>query len=347
MKNLKKGLLVFATLLLVCGCGEIPKTKDGKEAIVTFEKGDTKHDISADELYSLLKTKYGFDEVLQMVDTYILESEFESYKETAQDYAKSYLDGILKNYESEEQFLSALQQNTGYNSIDEYKNYIYLSYMQSHSIEEYAKSLVTEKQINSYYEDKAKENIEVYHILITPDVTDDMKDSEKTKAETKAKKEAKALIDEINASNDKVETFKNLAKKSSDDTATKDKGGSLGYINEFTLGTEYDELVKAAYSLKDGEVYASVVTTELGYHVVMRTATKDKSKLEDLKEDITTKLSQEIAAADSNFTITAMKHYRDLYNLKIVDTDLEKSYRNYMNELQVQANQQANQTTEQ
>lgn len=333
MKNRKKLILGAMCLLLVCGCGTIPTTKDGEKAIVTFEKDKTKHEITADELYKLLKDKYGFEEVLTLMDTYILESEFEDYKITAKDYANNYIKSMKNSFKSDEEFLNAIKQGTNYQTVDEYTNYIYLSYMQSHAIEEYAKSLVTDKQIEKYYNDKFKENIEIYHILITPQVTSTMNDDQVSKEEENAKSKAEKLLKEINSSSDKLATFKKLAKENSEDDNTKDKGGYLGEINEFTLGQEYDELITAAYDLKDGEVASKVVTTELGYHIIFRNATKDKEKLEDVKNDILEKLSREVMAADANFAVTTMKYYRKLYNMEIIDSDLEASYRTYLNDL--------------
>lgn len=333
MKNRKKLILGAMCLLLVCGCGTIPTTKDGEKAIVTFEKDKTKHEITADELYKLLKDKYGFEEVLTLMDTYILESEFEDYKITAKDYANNYIKSMKNSFKSDEEFLNAIKQGTNYQTVDEYTNYIYLSYMQSHAIEEYAKSLVTDKQIEKYYNDKFKENIEIYHILITPQVTSTMNDDQVSKEEENAKSKAEKLLKEINSSSDKLATFKKLAKENSEDDNTKDKGGYLGEINEFTLGQEYDELITAAYDLKDGELASKVVTTELGYHIIFRNATKDKEKLDDVKNDILEKLSREVMAADANFAVTTMKYYRKLYNMEIIDSDLEASYRAYLNDL--------------
>ena len=67
-KNAKKIFIGVLCLSIICGCGTTPTTKDGKEAVVTFEKDKTKHEITADELYKLLKDKYGFDEVLTLMD---------------------------------------------------------------------------------------------------------------------------------------------------------------------------------------------------------------------------------------------------------------------------------------
>ena len=65
--------------------------------------------------------------------------------------------------------------------------------------------------------------------------------------------------------------FAELAKENSDDEATKKDGGSLGKINKDTLDSNYDELVDAAYETKDGALYGKVITSELGYHIILKT----------------------------------------------------------------------------
>ena len=51
----KKLFLLTLSLFLICGCGKIPKLKNGEEAVVTFKNGDK---ISADDLYNELKKNY-------------------------------------------------------------------------------------------------------------------------------------------------------------------------------------------------------------------------------------------------------------------------------------------------
>lgn len=342
---MKKGKFIgigLASLVLLSGCGTIPTTKDGEEAIVTIKK-DEEYNITADKLYQVLKDKYGFDEVISMIDTYIYETEFKDYKKTAKDYANSYIKGIKNSFDTDEEFINAIKQNTNYTTESEYLNSIYLSYLQSHAIEEYAKSLVTDKQIEKYYNDELKENIEVSHILITPEVKDSMSETEKTKAKDKALKEAEAILKEINESSDKYSTFKKLVKEKSQDEDTKEKDGSLGSINMFSLGSEYDSLINAAYSIKDNEVYSKVVTTELGYHIVFRNKTNDKAKLDEVKDKITDKLAEEVMASDQNFAVNTFKYYHKLYNLNIVDSELESAYRTYLNNLMNTTNQNKDQ----
>ena len=210
--------------------------------------------------------------------------------------------------------------------------------MKSHGIIKYAETLVTDKEINNYYKDKVKEDIEVYHILVTPKVTDDMESAEKTKAEENAKTIVNDIIKKLDAASDKLEEFKKLVKEFSEDEATKDKDGNLGYINYGDLSGSYDELLDSAYKIKDGEYSKTIITTELGYHVIYRNASKEKDKLEDIKDEILTTLAEEKANTTENIDVDAMKYYYNLYNLDIIDSALKNQYGLYLNNLRNQSN---------
>ncbi len=330
-------LLSLICLLTLCGCGKIPTLQNGEEAVVTFTKGKEEHKISAEELYDELKNNFGLEATLKLIDTYILEKEYDDYIEEAKKNAENYIEAYVNAYGGEEEFLNDIRQRTNYSSIDAYKEYLYLSFMQSHALEEYAKSLVTDKEIEDYYNEKAKEDVEVYHILITSDATDSMTSDEKKEAENKAKDKVKEVIKKLDEAENKFDTFKSLVKEYSEDEATKDDNGNLGYINYNDLSEEYDELLDAAYKLKNGEYSKDVITTELGYHVIYRNASRDKSSLEDLKNEIVEKLASEKIQNNSTISVDSMKNYRKDYNLKIIDDNLNRQYGIYLNNLTNQA----------
>jgi len=311
---------------------KIPTLQNGEEAVITFAKEDKEHKISAEELFEELKANFGLEATLKMIDTYVLETEFEDYIETAKDSAESYIEAMVESYGSKEALLNDIMQYTNYTTIEGYQEYLYISYMQSHALEEYAKSLITDKEIEAYYKD-AKGDIEVYHILITPKVTDDMKSDEITKAENEAKTKAKDIIKKLNDSKDSLKEFKKLVKEYSEDETTKEKDGNLGYINYGDLDKNYDELIDAAYKLEDGKYSKDVVTTELGYHVIYRNASKEKESLKDLKEEIIETLATEKLETDKEISVNSMKYYRELYNMKIVDSELNRQYGIYLNNL--------------
>jgi len=145
---------------------------------------------------------------------------------------------------------------------------------------------VTDGDIEEYYkthqdEFKVPEKIKVSHILIAvaPD------------APEKEKKEKQAQAEEILAKVKAGEDFATLAKKYSEDTKTKNKGGVLGF---FSKGSKDPALEKAAFNLKKGEV-SNLIITSKGYQIVKlidRKAAKTKS-FEESKSRISNKLQQQ------------------------------------------------------
>lgn len=327
----KKIFALCAIMLLASGCGKVPKLENGKEAIVTFKDGEK---ISVDDFYELIKNEYGLNSLISMVDKYICETEFEDYKDTASKNADALINSLKEQYGSEDKLLEALQ-GSGYNTIDAYKDYAYLSYLQSHAIEEYAKTKITDKEIENYYKNDAIGDMEINHILITSNVKKDATDDEKKAAQDEAKKKANEVIDKLNTAKkngeDITETFTKLAKEYSEDDSNKDKGGALGKINYGSLSSKYDELVKAAKSLKDGEYSTSVITTELGYHVILKVKTYEKDTLENLKDSIKETLAEKYVTNNkSSIGLNALQHYRKEYKMEIQDDEMKKQYSNYI-----------------
>ena len=114
------------------------------------------------------------------------------------------------------------------------------------------------------------------------------------------------------------------------DETTKENGGSLGFINKDTLSSEYAELVDAAYKLKDGKYSTKVITTEIGYHVVLRSETKEKAALEDVKEDLLEDLASEYLSKNQIAVVRGLQAIRDEYDFKIVDSELKAQYATYI-----------------
>lgn len=327
----KKIFALCAIMLLASGCGKVPKLENGKEAIVTFKDGEK---ISVDDFYELIKNEYGLNSLISMVDKYICETEFEDYKDTASKNADALINSLKEQYGGEDKLLEALQ-GSGYNTIDAYKDYAYLSYLQSHAIEEYAKTKITDKEIENYYKNDAIGDMEINHILITSNVKKDATDDEKKAAQDEAKKKANEVIDKLNTAKkngeDITEAFTKLAKEYSEDDSNKDKGGALGKINYGSLSSKYDELVKAAKSLKDGEYSTSVITTELGYHVILKVKTYEKDTLENLKDSIKETLAEKYVTNNkSSIGLNALQHYRKEYKMEIQDDEMKKQYSNYI-----------------
>ena len=331
-------ILTVICLTFLCGCGKTPKLQNGEEAVITFKKDNKEHKISADELYEDLKNNYGLQRTVQLIDTYILESEFPDKIEEAKSQAKNYLNLYTQLYGGEDALLEFLQQRTNYSTISAYKESLYINVLEETALLEYAKTLVTDKEIEKHYNENVKEDIELYHILIKPKVTDGMSDEDKKEAEKNAKKTIDEIISKLDDANDKLATFKELVKEYSIDDASKEKDGNLGYITYGDLDNNYDELLDSAYKLKNGEYSKKLITTELGYHVIYRNSSKEKDKLENVKNDIVETLANEKIKNDSKLYFESLKYYRKLYNMNIIDSTLNSQYGIYMNNLQNRTN---------
>lgn len=326
---MKKKIIVLALIVtLLSGCGsKIPTLSNGDEAVVTLKDGAM---ISAQELYETLKDDYALEAMVNLVDQKILEDKYKDQIEDANSYADSNM-ATLESYYGDS-LLEAIQSNTNYSTIEGYRNSLYISYLQNLAIEDYCKEQITDKEVQKYYDSEIVGDIKISHILITADVTDDMTDDEKAEAEAEAKDKIETIISELNKTDkDEIaDKFAELAAEYSMDETTKDNGGSLGYINKDTLSSDYDELVSAAYNLKDGKYSKSVITTELGYHVVLRTETKEKASLEDVKEDILEELATEYLSKNNIAYIRGLQEIRDEYDLEIIDSELKSQYATYI-----------------
>ena len=309
----KKILILIACLLLVTGCKDV-KLKNGENAIVTFEEGG----ISSDDLYNKLKAQYGGEAITNLIDEYLLDKKYDETTEE-NDYIKNMIKS-LKDAAKEagtdlDTYISAYY---GIKDEDSLKDYLRLSYRRDLWKTDYAKETVTDKQIKEYYEGYIYGDIEASQILITIDTKADATDDEKKKAENAALDKAKEVIKKLKAGED----FAKLAKEYSKDATSSENGGSLGKVNDGDLA---EEALSALRNLKDGSYTTTPVKSAYGYHILYRTSAEEKPALDDVKEDIITKVGEEIASADG-FLQTALKALREKNNMKFVDTTLEKEF---------------------
>ncbi len=327
---MKKKVIVLALIvtLLCSGCGKrIPELSNGDDAVVTLKDGSM---ISVNDLYTEVKDDYALQALINLVDKKILEDKYKDKIEEANKSADGQMD-TLKSYYGDD-LESTITSQTGYGSIEAYRDSIYLSYLKQEAITDYAKSQIKDKEIKKYYEDEVVSDIKISHILITPNVTDDMTDEEKANAETEAKEKASAIIDELNKT-DKAEIpdkFAQLASEQSMDESSKENGGSLGFVNKSSLSSQYAKVSEAAYKLKDGEYSKSVVQSEIGYHVIYRVETKEKASLEEVKEEVLDALSEEYISNNLIVYIDGLTAVRDEYETEIIDSELDKQYKNYV-----------------
>lgn len=318
----KKLICILAVLLLVTSCGKVPKLKNGDEAVVTMKDGD----ISVEELYSEMKEKYALDMLITKIDTAILNNVYKT-----DDEEKNYIDKQLETikyyyetyYKSQyKSFQEYLTQN-GVESEDELKENIRLTYKRNKAVKNYVKSIITDKEIEKYYDEEIFGDISASHILIKPEYDDNASDEEKKEAEKKALKEAKEVIAKLK----KGEDFAELAKEYSDDSSNSKSGGKLA---DFNHGQMVEAFEDAAKELKVGSYTTTPVKTEFGYHIILKTAQKDKPALKEVKDDIISDLTDEKLKDDSTLEVTALVELRKKHKVEIQDKDIKKLYEAYV-----------------
>ena len=225
------------------------------------------------------------------------------------------------------QFLAS-NNYTGEQLLRDFEN----SYRQNLVLEQYIRTdVVTDEEIQEYYDNNIFGDSSVRHILIIPDVDDDMNSTEKAEAKQKALEEATKIIETLQNSDNLEEEFINIAKEQSDDTGTASEGGLLENINsDSNLAEEYWE---AARDLEVGKFTTEPVETEFGYHIIYKVSQKEKPALEEVKETILDNLVDEILS-ENDATIIYWAGLREKYNMVIHDDIIKNNYEATLNQIQ-------------
>ena len=262
--------------------------------------------------------------LVNLIDAKLLDLEYEETTEEL-EYVQQIVDSVKS--ESGDEFIDYIEYYYGVNSEEAFEDYIRLNYRRSLWIEDYAREIVTDKQIEDYYNDVYVGDMEVSHILITSDATSDMTDDEKKAAETEAYNKAKEIIEKLNNGED----FATLAKENSDDSGTASDGGVVGTVN---YGMNYDEdFVDAAAALEEGKYSSTPVKTQFGYHIIYKTKQNEKESLEDSSDTIRDIIAEESLNNNTLLYSEALEALREKYEMNIVDSDLNSGYEEYLKEI--------------
>ena len=309
---MKKLFLIVLSAFLLVGCST-SHLENGKESVVKFDEGG----ISAEDLYNKLKSQYGVSTLLDLIDEELLSRE---YKST--DDENTYVRNVVSSYKKQwgDQYLTNIQNYYGVKDEDAFKDMLRLSYKRNEWLKDYAKDSVTDKEIEEYYDSEVVGDMELKHILIKVDTSSTSSDSEKTEAEKKALETAKEVIKKLNDG----ESFDDLAKEYSDDSANKDNGGSLGTVK---FNDNYDSsFMEAAKELKTNTYSDEPVKSQYGYHIIFKVSQQEKKDLNSVKDDIISVISEEKINNETNFSTKALLNLREKYGIKITDSELKDSY---------------------
>ena len=316
-KTIKKIICLSLLLVMITGCGRVPKLKDGSELII--EMNGIK--MTTEEFYENLKDSYGTYSLINSIDELLLNKVYDTDSDMKTKIESQILS--LKNQFGSD-FEDAIQYYYGVSTEKQLYSYIEIAYKRELATQDYALTLITDKDIEEYYNEKAIGDIKASHILIKSDATDDMTDDKKATAKEKALNTAKEIIKKL----DKGEKFEDLAKEYSDDSSASD-GGNLGYFNRGDMVSAFEE---AAIKLKVNEYTKEPIETQYGYHIILKTDEKEKETLEELKEEIKITLRDELISNTSNIAVYALEWLRNNNDLKIYDAELKIKYDHYMNQ---------------
>lgn len=290
MKKMKKLLVAALGFLMAFSLAACSKT------VATTSGGK----ITESEYYNKMKeTQSGKQVLQQMILNKVLEKDYGS-KVSSKDVDKQY-NALKSQYGA--QFSTALQQNnlTPSTLKDQIRDNLLLKQAVI------ANTKITNKMLQQQWKD-FEPTITVAHILV-------QKESD-----------AQNVINQLKQ-NGSYDNFKQLAKKYSEDTSTKNKGGKLPPFDG--TDTQLDNsFKKAAFKLKTGQFTETPVKTAYGYQVIYCIKNPGKGQMKDhIKE-----LKDQIINEKMNDQATLQKVVSKVLkngDVSIKDKDLQNILANY------------------
>ena len=300
------GALVTAIVATIIWPDRIATLSDGTQPIAEIN-GEK---ITADVLYEDMKEYYSVNMLLERVDDMILSKMYEDtdeMKKELESTAQSYYTQYESYYgTTKEEFLS---QN-GFKSHDEFIEMLRLNYLRNEYYEEYVESLITEDEINNFYENSVYGDIDSKHMLVTVD---------EERTEEDAKKLANEIIDKLNEG----KTFDEVKEEYKDSITYEE----LGYqAFNASIETSYMNALK---NLENDKYTTEAVKTSYGYHIIYRIAQKEKPSLEDVKDTVIDEIAANKKAEDSTLSTKALIHLREENKFTFYDTVMEDKYKEY------------------
>jgi Parvulin-like peptidyl-prolyl isomerase len=306
------GILITVLVVVIIWPDRIATLKDGTQPVAEIDG----YTVTANDLYEDMKDVYSISSLLDKIDNKILEEKYpetDEMNDELKQQAESYYSAYKQYYKMDkETFLS----NNGFGSEKAFLEYLRLQYRRNKYAEDYIKTLISDKEVEKYYEDKVYGDINTKHILVKVDSS--ASDEDKKKAEDLAKE----IISKLNNG----KSFDDVKEEYKDQITYEE----LGYKSyNANLESAYME---AMQKLENNSYSKEPIKTSYGYHVIYRIDQKEKPALEDVKEEIIDSLVSEKKSEDKNISYVALDKMREESGLKFSDTVLEKKYNTYMSQ---------------
>lgn len=306
------GILITVLVVVIIWPDRIATLKDGTQPVAEIDN----YTVTADDLYEDMKELYSISSLLDKIDNKILEKKYpedddmnDEIKEQAENYYKAYKQYYQMDKET---FLS----NNGFGSEKAFLEYLKLQYRRNTYAKDYIKTLISDKDVEKYYNDNVYGDINTKHILVKVD----------SSASDEDKKAAEDLAKEIISKLNDGKSFDEVKDEYKDKITYEE----LGYKS-------YNANLESAYmdamqKLDNNSYSKEPVKTSYGYHVIYRIDQKDKPTLDDVKDEIIDSLVSEKKSEDKNISYIALDKMREEAGLKFSDTVLEKKYNTYMSQ---------------
>ena len=306
------GILITILVVIIIWPDRIATLKDGTQPVAEIDG----YTVTADDLYEDMKELYSISSLLDKIDNKILEEKYpetDEMNDEIKEQAESYYKASEQYYKMDkETFLS----NNGFGSEKAFLEYLRLRYRRNTYAKDYIKTLISDKEVEKYYNDNVYGDINTKHILVKVDSS--ASDEDKKKAEDLAKE----IISKLNNG----KSFDDVKEEYKDQITYEE----LGYKSyNANLESAYME---AMQKLDDNSYSKEPVKTSYGYHVIYRIDQKEKPSLDDVKEEIIDSLFSEKQSSDKNISYIALDKMREEAGLKFSDTVLEKKYNTYMSQ---------------
>jgi foldase protein PrsA len=306
------GILITVLVVVIIWPDRIATLKDGTQPVAEIDG----YTVTANDLYEDMKDVYSISSLLDKIDNKILEEKYpetDEMNDELKQQAESYYSAYEQYYKMDkETFLS----NNGFGSEKAFLEYLRLQYRRNKYAEDYIKTLISDKEVEKYYEDKVYGDINTKHILVKVDSS--ASDEDKKKAEDLAK-EIISKLNDGKSFDDVKEEYK--------DQITYEELGYKSY--NANLESAYME---AMQKLENNSYSKEPVKTSYGYHVIYRIDQKEKPALEDIKDQIKEEIADEKISNDKNLYYVVLDKMREESGLKFSDTVLEKKYNTYMSQ---------------
>lgn len=291
------GLVIGVLVMYILWPDRVATLKSGEEVVVEV-KGKQ---FTADELYDKLKGTSGVDQLIDMVDNYILHEKY-NFEEEAENFAKEQSETIYTTYQNyygytKEDFLSL----NGFDSEKDFLDYLNNEYYYDQYYKEYVTNTITDKEIEEYYKTNVFGEKQVY--IFTASTEDN--DLENVRKYLKNGK-----------------TFEQIKKKYPKVTAT-----AVDAMKYTDTDSYSEEVLSTVAATKKGKYSKVFQDTTLGYVVVYVLDEKETPKLEDVTDEVVSLLVAKKQSGDEKLYYQAFIQLRKDYGIKFSDTVMEDSYK--------------------